>query len=122
MCVIMACITMVSFHIIIKLCNRNKYHNAYSIVLIYIAPGMVERNDGQKKIGTLCTKEGQREKERQRKERKRQKEKEIEPMHCSAHIGIHPPHYTCNIQNVFNNQQNTCGDMKFQLHVKVRFQ
>ena len=52
----------------------------------YIAPGMVERNDGPKEIGTLCTKEGQREKERQRKERKRQEEKEIEPTHCSAHI------------------------------------
>ena len=39
---------------------------------------MVERNDGQKEAGTLCSKEGQREKERQGKERwKRQEEKEI---------------------------------------------
>ena len=50
-----------------------------------IAPGMVERNDGQKETGTLCSKEGQREKERQGKERwKREEEKEVKLLKIAA--------------------------------------
>ena len=58
---------------------------------------MVERNDGQKETGTLCNKEGQREKERQGKERwKRQEEKEVKLKIAATHTSMQVYDFTSN--------------------------
>ena len=55
-----------------------KMNHTLTITYVIVAPSVVERNDGEKEAGPLCSKEGQREKERQGKKRwKRQEEKEM---------------------------------------------